>query len=153
MDINKHSPSIIPKGTFTRCIGESGQQTVISDRASHTPIAGTKSQTLYLVEGDILSYQANNSFTLHGGTTHELMDFQVIATAHKALVITILLKGKLDFGYDDLGFDFDGDMRVKVTIKLNFNGPRANTICLYCLLADSTLLASVAYLSGKIFIA
>lgn len=119
MGVNDKANAIIPKGTLTRRFGDAGKQTVFSDKFSHTPVLGRKSQTLALVEGDLLLYQVNHSFTLYGGTTHELMNFNVIASAQKALVIIILLEGKLDFSYDYLTFELDANsQKCAVVVSL-----------------------------------
>ena len=33
--------------------------------------------------------------------------YQIVSTAHAAVLVTILLEGKLSFGYDDLEFNLD----------------------------------------------
>ncbi|WP_299136819.1 AraC family transcriptional regulator [uncultured Vibrio sp.] len=60
-----------------------------------------------LVEGRFLSYQYNDQIFVHGGRCIELVDSNIVSTAHSAILITILLEGKLTFGYDDLEFDLD----------------------------------------------
>ncbi|MFA0487907.1 helix-turn-helix domain-containing protein [Vibrio splendidus] len=60
-----------------------------------------------LAEGRFLSYQYNDQIFVHGGRCIELVDSNIVSTAHSAILITILLEGKLTFGYDDLEFDLD----------------------------------------------
>ncbi|MBB1464928.1 AraC family transcriptional regulator [Vibrio splendidus] len=60
-----------------------------------------------LAEGKFLSYQYNDQIFVHGGRCVELVDSNIVSTAHSAILITILLEGKLTFGYDDLEFDLD----------------------------------------------
>ncbi|WGS63487.1 helix-turn-helix transcriptional regulator [Vibrio lentus] len=60
-----------------------------------------------LAEGKFLSYQYNDQIFVHGGRCVELVDSNIVSTAHSAILITILLEGKLAFGYDDLEFDLD----------------------------------------------
>ncbi|MFS1908144.1 helix-turn-helix transcriptional regulator [Vibrio lentus] len=60
-----------------------------------------------LAEGKFLSYQYNDQIFVHGGRCIELVDSNIVSTAHSAILITILLEGKLTFGYDDLEFDLD----------------------------------------------
>lgn len=60
-----------------------------------------------LAEGKFLSYQYNDQVFVHGGRCIELVDSNIVSTAHSAILITILLEGKLTFGYDDLEFDLD----------------------------------------------
>jgi len=106
----------LPKGTFIRTIGDLKQKTIFSDSHSNACSATKHKQSLALIEGDLISYQADNSFILHGGKTKELVDFQVLATAKKSLCITILLEGKLDFGYDDLNFIYDANDQPRAVI-------------------------------------
>jgi len=103
----------LPKGTFIRTIGDLKQKTIFSDSHSNTCTTDKNKQSLALIEGDLISYQVNNNFILHGGKTKELVDFQVLATAKKSLCITILLAGKLDFGYDDLNFFYDATQQQR----------------------------------------
>ncbi|MFA0055636.1 helix-turn-helix transcriptional regulator [Vibrio echinoideorum] len=60
-----------------------------------------------LAEGKFLSYQYNGHIFVHGGCCIELVDSNIVSTAHSAILITILLEGKLTFSYDDLEFDLD----------------------------------------------
>ncbi|OED66114.1 AraC family transcriptional regulator [Vibrio splendidus ZS-139] len=60
-----------------------------------------------LAEGKFLSYQYNGQIFVHGGRCIELVDSNIVSTAHSAILITILLEGKLTFSYDDLEFDLD----------------------------------------------
>ncbi|EDN56492.1 hypothetical protein VEx25_A0522, partial [Vibrio antiquarius] len=60
-----------------------------------------------LAEGKFLSYQYNDQIFVHGGRCLELVDSHIVSTAHASLLVTILLEGKLSFGYDDLQFDLD----------------------------------------------
>lgn len=109
----------LPKGTFIRTMGSLKQKTIFSDSHSSASDASNNKQSLALIEGDLISYQVDNSFILQGGKTRELVDFQVLATAKKSLCITILLEGKLDFGYDDLNFLFDAaDKQRGVVVSL-----------------------------------
>ncbi|MEZ8501504.1 helix-turn-helix transcriptional regulator [Vibrio splendidus] len=62
-----------------------------------------------LAEGKFLSYQYNDQIFIHGGRCVELVDSNIVSTAHSAILITILLEGKLTFGYDDLEFDLDAN--------------------------------------------
>ena len=97
----------LPKGTLIRTIGGLKQKTIFSDSHSNSINNDKNKPSLALIEGELISYQVENRFKLHGGKTKELVDFQVLATAQKSLCITILLAGKLDFGYDDLNFVYD----------------------------------------------
>jgi len=116
MKLNGKLTQALPKGTFIRTIGDVRQKTIFSDSHSISNNPTNKKQSLALIKGDLISYQADNSFILHGGKTKELVDFQVLATAKKSLCITILLKGKLDFGYDDLNFLYDAIEQPRAVI-------------------------------------
>ncbi|HHX8466011.1 AraC family transcriptional regulator [Vibrio sp. T9] len=72
-----------------------------------------------LAEGKFLSYQYNDQIFIHGGRCLELVDSHIVSTAHASLLVTILLEGKLSFGYDDLQFDLDaGDGPKGVVVNL-----------------------------------
>ncbi|MEL0630441.1 AraC family transcriptional regulator [Psychromonas aquatilis] len=105
----------LAKGTFIRTMGVE-QKTIFSDSHSQAPNNCTGTKSLALIEGDLISYQADNSFILYGGRTRDLVDFQVLTTAKKSLCLTILLEGKLDFGYDDLNFLYDATNQPKAVI-------------------------------------
>lgn len=115
---NKHNLTAnFSKGTFIRCLEKNNTQYLISDR---------QAQHLTLVTGKLLSYQVPNGFCLHGGITQELVNFHVIATAQKSLNITILLRGKLDFGYDNLMFHLDAESENSAVVV---NLARPVTFC------------------------
>jgi AraC-like DNA-binding protein len=122
MDSNGKSKVVMPKGTFTRCVSEAGKQMIISDSLSYIKGDRSRGQHIALVEGEIISYRVTDGFTLHGGKTHELLNFHIVSTAQKSLVITILLAGKLDFGYDDLVFELDANIQ-KSAVVVNLAKP------------------------------
>lgn len=86
------------KGVLTRCVVQDEQQMVVAEKPS---------QQQLLVMGQLMNYQIAEGIRLHGGSSKELTDFQVISTAPQSLVMTFLLKGKLEFGYDQLKFQLD----------------------------------------------
>lgn len=88
----------IAKVALTKKLEQTEKQIIVTQ--------GQNSQT-QLAEGQFLSYQYNDQIFVHGGRCIELVDSNIVSTAHSALLITILLEGKLSFGYDDLQFDFD----------------------------------------------
>ncbi|EKM28231.1 hypothetical protein VCHENC02_5851A, partial [Vibrio harveyi] len=88
----------IAKVALTKKLEQTEKQIIVTQ--------GQSSQT-QLAEGKFLSYQYNDQIFVHGGRCIELVDSNIVSTAHSALLITILLEGKLSFGYDDLQFDFD----------------------------------------------
>lgn len=108
--MSKAVSPMFTKGSFTRRIEHDEKQIIVSDR---------NSEKTALVEGDLISYEVSNGFALHGGVTKELKNFEVISTAQKSLIITILLEGKLSFGYDDLSFALDAEEKpIGVVVNL-----------------------------------
>ncbi|MEG3753184.1 AraC family transcriptional regulator [Psychromonas arctica] len=110
------------KGCGTRCLEQHDQQTVISENYSRHISSSQKAPPIALSEGKLISYQVNNGFTLQGGKTHELIDFEVLSTVQKSLVIVILLEGKLAFGYDSLNFELDADSHCNAVL-VNLSKP------------------------------
>jgi len=110
------------KGWGTRCLEQHDQQTVISEHYSRHISSSQKAPPIALSEGKLISYQVNNGFTLQGGKTHELIDFEVLSTVQKSLVIVILLEGKLAFGYDSLNFELDADSHCNAVL-VNLSKP------------------------------
>ncbi len=55
-----------------------------------------------MAQGHFVEYVSPNGFTLHGGSSLELADCDVMTTSAPALVIILLLEGPLRFAYDDL---------------------------------------------------
>ena len=88
----------IGKVTLTKKLEQTGKQIIVTQ--------GQTKQTS-LAEGKFLSYQYNELIFVHGGRCMELVDTKIISTAHASVLITILLEGKLSFGYDDLEFNLD----------------------------------------------
>lgn len=68
---------------------------------------------LQLAEGVFLTYQYNDQIFVHGGRCVELVNSNIVSTAQSSLLITILLEGKLSFGYDDLQFNLDATKSPK----------------------------------------
>jgi len=107
----------LTKGTFIRRhYGDLKPNTVFSDCHSQSVHKGKPQQSLALMEGSFCSYKLEDSFILHAGKAKELVDFQVITTAKKSLCITVVLDGKLDFGYDDLNFLFDANHKKRAVM-------------------------------------
>ncbi len=88
----------IGKVTLTKKLEQTEKQIIVTQ--------GQPKQTS-LAEGTFLSYQYNDQIFVHGGRCVELVDTKIVSTAHAAVLITILLEGKLSFGYDDLEFSLD----------------------------------------------
>ncbi|WP_261904211.1 AraC family transcriptional regulator [Vibrio fortis] len=86
------------KVTLTKKLEQTEKQIIVTQ--------GQPTQTS-LAEGTFLSYQYNDQIFVHGGRCVELVDTKIVSTAHAAVLVTILLEGKLSFGYDDLEFSLD----------------------------------------------
>ncbi|WP_171760935.1 AraC family transcriptional regulator [Vibrio sp. RE86] len=75
-----------------------------------------------LVEGKFISHSMDSEFSIHAAQCLELEDSNVISMAPASIIITVLLKGELDFGYDDLSFSIDGNKEGQVAI-VNLSQP------------------------------
>ncbi|MDD1829408.1 AraC family transcriptional regulator [Photobacterium sp. ZSDE20] len=93
-----NKPVLTKKVALTKKLEQTEKQIIVTQ--------GQTKQTS-LAEGKFLSYQYNDQIFVHGGRCIELVDSNIVSTAHSAILITILLEGKLTFGYDDLEFDLD----------------------------------------------
>ncbi len=67
-----------------------------------------------IVEGKLLKYEIPKAMTLYAGNSLELADSQVMSSTTSCIIITLVLSGKLHFGYDDLSFQLDGDKEIEV---------------------------------------
>ncbi len=74
---------------------------------THVLVSDTATSSEHLIEGECTRYKVKDGFSINGGTTTELADYQVISTARKSLILVLLLEGKLNFGYDNLRFTLD----------------------------------------------
>lgn len=109
-------PVLTKKVALTKKLEQTEKQIIVTQ--------GQTKQTS-LAEGKFLSYQYNDQIFVHGGRCIELVDSNIVSTAHSAILITILLAGKLTFGYDDLEFDLDASngpqgVVVNLTKPANF---------------------------------
>jgi AraC-like DNA-binding protein len=109
----KRQASNVDKSALVRWINQDQRQTLVLE---------SKSKVDDLIEGELVSYKLSDGFSVQGGNTNELRDFQVIATAKKALIIVILLEGELDFSYDDLRLEFDASSEP---VAVNLTSPVA----------------------------
>ncbi|WP_086980892.1 helix-turn-helix transcriptional regulator [Vibrio aphrogenes] len=78
---------------FTQLVTKHGQDAVICERHSRP-----------LVTGKFLSYRSPTGFVLHGGKTDECIEMNTMSNAPAGVIFTLLLDGKLEFGYDDQAF-------------------------------------------------
>ncbi|CCN81528.1 putative AraC-type DNA-binding domain-containing protein [Vibrio nigripulchritudo SFn27] len=82
-------------------------QFVDSGSEKQSVITCNQSKPDVLVEGQFVSYKSKDGITVHGGETLDLASRHIVATSPSSVIITVLLKGKLVFGYDDLHFELD----------------------------------------------
>ncbi|MEP3351095.1 MAG: AraC family transcriptional regulator [Marinomonas sp.] len=113
MRFEKKIQAMAHTGAATRCIEENKKSIIKAD---------TKTNSLALATGDILSYQMLNGVILHGGSTIELQDYQITSTVSKSMIIVILLEGQLTFNYDDLDIQLKSDDK-HTGIAVNFCKP------------------------------
>lgn len=113
--MSKRQASNVHKSALVRWVNQEERHTLISE---------SKSSTDELIEGELVYYKLENGLSIHGGHTHELKDYQVIASANKAMIVVVLLDGKLDFSYDDLRFKFDAK-RSPIATVVNLTQPVA----------------------------
>ncbi|WP_070966935.1 helix-turn-helix domain-containing protein [Vibrio sonorensis] len=103
------------KVAITEKIEESEKQIIVGQ---------TRTARAALVEGQFISHHCEDGFTMHGSRSHELIDSNVVSTAPKSFIITLLLKGRLSFSYDELEFNLNaihGGMGVLVNLAKPVN--------------------------------
>ncbi|MGF1695283.1 AraC family transcriptional regulator [Vibrio lamellibrachiae] len=93
----------------------------IEDTEKQIIVSRGDKKSASLVEGKFVSYSFNNGFTVHGGNSHELVNSNIISTAPKSLIVTILLEGQLEFAYDNLSFNLDTDDNPNSNSNSNSN--------------------------------
>lgn len=72
-----------------------------------------------LIKGRFLSSKVNHGFSINGGDINELINTTIVSVVPATLIITILLQGKLNFGYDDLTFNLNAsDQALGVVVNL-----------------------------------
>lgn len=109
------SPSLscIPKVVLTKTLVENERSVIVSqNRNRNTPI----------LEGKLINYHAPEAFTLYSGTSHELVDSHVVSSIKPSVIITVVVDGKLSFGYDDTEFKLDGSKCIEV-VMINLAQP------------------------------
>ncbi len=95
------------KVLLTQKVNGQAQQTIVTKR---------KNSSLSLAQGEFISHTCDGIFTLHGGDIHELEDSQVVCTSQAATIITLLIKGSIQFGYDDLEFSLNAQSQPQALI-------------------------------------
>lgn len=95
------------KVVLTQKIRDSEQQTIVTQR---------KNSPLSLARGEFISHTCEGIFSLHGGASYELENSQVVCTSEASTIITLLIEGNLQFGYDDLEFTLDASAEPQALI-------------------------------------
>lgn len=98
-------------GAFVNYVECNGRPVLVSQKPAGHQV---------LLDGQVVFYRSPNAWLVHGGVTTEHYDFQALKTVPKSVLITLLLDGKLDFGYDNRDFSFNVDEQpigVIVNIK------------------------------------
>tara|TARA_Y100001956_G_C4120760_1_gene187279 strand:+ start:1016 stop:1987 length:972 start_codon:yes stop_codon:yes gene_type:complete len=107
------SPAHLPKVVLTKTVVENERSIIVSqNKYNSTPV----------IEGALINYNAPEAFILYSGTSHELIDSHVVSSVKPAVIITIVIDGKLTFGYDDVEFTLDGSKRIEV-VMINLTQP------------------------------
>jgi AraC-like DNA-binding protein len=88
----------IDQGTFVHYVECNGSPVLVSKKPSGQQV---------LLDGKVVYYHSPNAWLVHGGVTTEHIDFQALKTVSKSVLITLLLHGKLDFGYDNQEFNLN----------------------------------------------
>jgi len=83
--------------------------------------SGTSKKTV-LITGHFLTSHFGNGASVQGGNTDELINSMIVSTTEPSLIVTILLRGTLNFGYDDLQFNLDSSQQAQGVI-VNLNKP------------------------------
>ncbi|GAL23156.1 transcriptional regulator VCA0231 ortholog [Vibrio maritimus] len=108
MGANQSTPPL-KRVVMTKRIEGNDVETIISELPT---------QRSKLACGQFISHPSTiqEGYLLHGGTSEELMDTRVVSVAKSSLIITVLLEGRLSFGYDDLCFDLEASVQPKAVV-------------------------------------
>lgn len=90
----------------------------VKDNDGETIVSGSPARSSKLACGQFISHPStvDEGYVLHGGVFNELIDTRVVSVAKSALIITVLIKGRLSFGYDDLCFDLEASTQPKAVV-------------------------------------
>lgn len=89
---NRADSVISRKVVMTRVEQEDQNIKIVSERNQQKEI---------LVEGDFVSVEFPSGMLVQGGSTVEKADANVLARANPCVIVSIVLEGELEFGYDD----------------------------------------------------
>ncbi|UXI02426.1 helix-turn-helix domain-containing protein [Photobacterium sp. TY1-4] len=98
MTFSREENRKIKKTVLTKKIECHDKQLILmQERTQETPLA----------EGDFIAYRFHDNITVHGGTSSELADSNMVSAVPPSFIVTVLLQGQLRFSYDDLEFHLD----------------------------------------------
>ncbi|UTV28821.1 AraC family transcriptional regulator [Photobacterium atrarenae] len=107
MTFSQEKSRKIKKVALTKKIECHDKQLILTqERTQQTPLA----------EGDFIAYRFHNHITVHGGTSLELADSNMVSSTPASVIVTFLLNGQLGFSYDDLEFHLDATHGPRATI-------------------------------------
>ncbi|MFM2586952.1 helix-turn-helix transcriptional regulator [Vibrio sp. TBV020] len=107
MAADSDNASRLRKIALTTKIEESERQLIVGE---------TKRGHSALVEGKFVSHRIGKEVSIHGCQSIELQNSHVVSMAPASVIITILIQGELEFGYDDLEFQLKSDSVNRITI-------------------------------------
>ncbi|MGF1754930.1 AraC family transcriptional regulator [Vibrio makurazakiensis] len=108
-----NSRKSVKKVALTRKIEESERQLIVGKmRNIESP----------LVSGQFVSYRCGENYSIHGSNGIELSNSEVVSVAPASVIITLLVKGELEFGYNNLHFSLDADNSPQAVI-VNLDKP------------------------------
>ena len=105
------------RGTLVHYIDCDGCPTLVSEKPSGRQV---------LLNGRVVYYRSPSDWLVHGGITTEQKDFQALKSVPKAVLVTLLLKGELHFGYDRKDFNLSA-MDKPTGIIVNIKRPASFT--------------------------
>ncbi len=98
---------VIKKSKMTESKMKVALTKTIAVEESQFIVSQGQTNPIQLAQGNLMSYQFNQDIYVHGGLCTELVDSYIVATTRPALLITVLLSGRLNFSYDNLQFELD----------------------------------------------
>ena len=88
----------------------------VSEQDKHIIMSHSRFNDIPIVEGKLINYEVEKSFAVYGGLSTELVDSHVVSSTSAAMIVTIVLEGRLTFGYDDLEFQLDGNRQAEAVL-------------------------------------
>lgn len=103
----------VKKVALTKKIEDSEKQLIVGTR---------KNVDSPLVQGQFVSYRCGEHYSIHGSKAVELSDSEVVSVAPSSVIITLLLKGEIEFGYNNLNFALNAEHSPQAII-VNLDKP------------------------------